>query len=264
MTTPGPALVTIDADWPAPRHVLVRTTTRGGGVSEPPYESLNLAMHVGDDPERVCANRARVREALRLPSGPAWLDQHHGARVVDLERDDERRADGSYTRKAGIVCAILTADCLPIVITDRSGAELTALHGGWRGLAAGIIDAGLARMRSPRGDLIAWLGPAIGAEHYEVGEEVFDAFARQEPGLGSAFAPTRPGHYRCDLYAIARAMLHARGVTSVHGGSHCAYREAARFYSYRRDGGNGRDTGRMATLAWMEPAGPRTAILPRQ
>lgn len=260
----GPGLITIDADWAAPPQVQVRTTTRCGGVSGPPYESLNLATHVGDDPARVGANRARVRKALGLPSDPAWLEQHHGTRVIDLGQGDERRADGSYTRDEGVVCAILTADCLPIVITDRSGAELAALHGGWRGLAAGIIDAGLARMRAPRGELIAWLGPAIGAERYEVGEEVLEAFARQAPGLGSAFAPTRPGHYRCDLYAIARAILHARGVTSVHGGSHCTYRDAARFYSYRRDGGNGRDTGRMATLAWIEPAARRTVILPRQ
>lgn len=257
----GPGRVAINADWPAPPHVRVRTTTRCGGFSQWPYESLNLATHVGDDPERVRANRARVREVLRLPSAPVWLEQHHGTRVIDLEQDDERRADGSYTREAGVVCAVLTADCLPIVITDRAGTELTALHGGWRGLAAGIIDAGLARMRAPRGELIAWLGPAIGAERYEVGAEVLDTFARTESILASAFAPTRPGHYHCDLYAIARGLLHARGVASVHGGVYCTHRDAARFFSYRRDAANGGDTGRMATLAWMEPLGRRTAIL---
>lgn len=258
----GPGLATINAEWPAPPHVLVRTTTRCGGVSGPPYESLNLATHVGDDLERVRANRARVREMLCLPSEPVWLEQHHGTRVIDPEQDDTRRADGSYTRVAGTVCAILTADCLPIVITDRAGTELTALHGGWRGLAAGIIDAGLARMRAPREELIAWLGPAIGAGRYEVGAEVLRAFAGTEPTLARAFAPTRPGHCRCDLYAIARGLLHARGVASVHGGLHCTHHDAARFFSYRRDAGRGRDTGRMATLAWIEPAGRRTAILP--
>ncbi len=260
----GSGLVTIDAEWPAPPRVRVRTTTRHGGVSVPPFESLNLATHVGDDPERVDANRARVRAVLRLPSDPVWLEQHHGTRVIDPGQDEERRADGSYTREPGVVCAILTADCLPIVITDRRGTELAALHGGWRGLAAGIIDAGLDRMRAPRGQLIAWLGPAIGAARYEVGAEVLDAFARKGSALARAFAPTRPGHYRCDLYAIARGLLHARGVTSVHGGVHCTHRDAARFFSYRRDAGDGhgRDTGRMATLAWMEPVGRRPAILP--
>jgi YfiH family protein len=257
-------LVTIDAEWPAPPHVRVLTTTRAGGVSEFSYASLNLAMHVGDDPERVAVNRACLLEALRLPSSPVWLDQHHGTRVIDASRDRDRRADGSYTTEPGIVCAILTADCLPIILTDRAGTEVAALHAGWRGLAAGIIAAGVGRMRPSPANLIAWLGPAISVARYEVGQELYETFIGQAPALVSAFAPTRPGHYRCDLYAIARTLLRETGVTGIHGGTHCTHREAERFFSYRRDGGNGRDTGRMATLAWIEPPVSQTVILPRK
>ncbi len=257
-------LVTVDADWPAPPHVRALTTTRAGGVSESPYASLNLATHVGDDPARVGVNRARLLAALHLPSGPIWLDQHHGTNVIDAHRDSDRHADGSRTTEPRIVCAILTADCLPIVLTDRAGTEIAALHAGWRGLAAGIIAAGIGRMRTSPADLLAWLGPAVSAAHYEVGAEVYETFIGHAPALVSAFAPTRPGHYRCDLYMIARALLGAAGVTAVYGGEYCTHRDVERFFSYRRDGGNGRETGRIATLAWMEPTVSQPAILPRK
>lgn len=244
----------IEADWPAPPNVRALTTTRGGGVSEGPYTSLNLGVHVGDEPANVARNRLLLARALALPSEPAWLTQHHGITVIDAaDAHADRRADGAFTTRPGTVCAILTADCLPILICDRAGREVAALHGGWRGLAGGIIEAGLACLHAPRDELLAWLGPAIGAGCYEVGEEVRRAFvSRRETHLG-AFTLTRPGHHLCDLHALARLELAALGVLQVYGGGHCTFTERDRFFSFRRDGGRGRDTGRMASLIWMEP-----------
>ncbi|MGQ0656489.1 MAG: peptidoglycan editing factor PgeF [Chromatiales bacterium] len=240
----------IAADWPAPSNVHALTTLRTGGRSAPPYASLNLATHGGDRSECVAANRRRVAEAVGLPAEPVWLEQHHGTRVVDaVEANAGRRADGAYTERTGLVCAVLTADCLPILVCDRAGTEIAALHGGWRGLAGGIIENGVMRMRAPRAELLAWLGPAISAARYEVDERVRNAFAGQCPSIGPAFTPTSPGHYLCDLYAIARTQLAACDIHDVYAGSYCTHSDAERFYSHRRDG----ETGRMASLIWMEP-----------
>lgn len=237
----------LPADWPAPSHVRAGTTLRTGGVSEPPYHSLNLATHVGDLPQRVAENRARLRAGLALPGEPWWLAQCHGTRVASWGEADAR-ADGACCSATGQVLAVLTADCLPVVLCDRAGSELAVLHAGWRGLAAGILEAGLARLRSPPGSVLAWLGPAIGAARYEVGAEVRSAFLEVRPALAPCFTPTRPEHWLADLTGVARALLRDSGVAEVHGGGRCTSQEAGAFFSHRRDG----LTGRMATLAWLE------------
>lgn len=243
----------IEAVWPAPARVRALTTARGGGVSGAPYDTLNLADHVGDQPQHVAENRRLLRAALALPAEPVWLKQVHGTRVVDAATiGDSAEADGGYTDAAGVVCAVLTADCLPLFLCDRAGTRVALVHAGWRGLAAGIIREGVAAMRVPGGDLLAWLGPAIGTDAFEVGAEVRSACLAVGPSAAAAaFRPAaRPGHWWADLYALARAQLNAAGVHAVFGGGHCTFRESQRFYSYRRD----RVCGRMASLIWLDDA----------
>jgi YfiH family protein len=243
-------LAFVTANWPVPKHVHALTTTRTGGRSKHPYDSLNLATHVGDEPDDVRANRALLRSALQLPSEPLWLEQVHGTEVISVS-DDSRRADGIYANRPGAVCTILTADCLPVLLCDPEGTEICALHGGWRGLAGSIIQHGVDRMSAPPASLMVWLGPAISVSHYEVGAEVRAAFVHRSESLATAFRSGHPEHFFCDLYAIARHQLRALGVTQIHGGDFCTFADKERFYSYRRDGG-GNDTGRMATLIWLD------------
>lgn len=237
--------------WPAPPAVQVVTTTRRGGVSRGPWTSMNPADHVGDAPADVAANQARLRERLALPAEPVWLQQVHGVRVVDAGRAGERpEADAAWTAQPGVVCAVLTADCLPVVFADRAGRCVAAAHAGWRGLAAGVLEATVRSLPVPPRDLLAWLGPAIGPAAFEVGGEVREAFLARDARTGSAFAPGVDGRWFADLYLLARQRLAACGVGDIYGGGWCTFRDAGRFYSYRRDG----ITGRMATLAWL--AGP--------
>ncbi len=245
-----PSVAWITSDWPAAPAVRALTTLRTCGCSAAPYASLNLASHVGDDSGDVQRNRRRLRAALLLHGEPVWLEQHHGSRVIDAGKDRDRNADGAYADAPGVVCAVLTADCLPLLLCNEEGNEIAALHCGWRGLAAGIVEEGLGRFRSPRRRLLAWLGPAISARHYEVGEEVRRAFIARGTDVLAAFAPSRPGHYLADLYAIGRALLRRGGVERVYGGTWCTHAEHDRFFSFRRDG----ETGRMASLIWIEPA----------
>ncbi|WJW74922.1 peptidoglycan editing factor PgeF [Thiohalobacter sp. IOR34] len=236
-------------DWPAPAVVRALTTTRAGGVSRPPYDSLNLADHVGDDPAAVAANRERLRTRLGLPAEPVWLRQVHGTGIVDAARlSGTAGADGSTTAQPGVVCAVLTADCLPLLLCDRAGRRVAAVHAGWRGLAGGVIEAALDAMDRPGSELLAWLGPAIGPRAFAVGDEVRAAFVAADPAAATAFH-REAGGWRADLYALARQRLAARGVRAVYGGHWCTHEDRARFYSYRRDG----DTGRMASLIWLEP-----------
>ena len=233
------------ADWPAPAGVHAATSLRTGGVSPAPWDSLNLAMHVEDDPARVVENRRR----LGLPAEPVWLEQVHGKTVVRADtvpNGEVPRADAAWTDRAGVICAVLTADCLPVLFCDRAGTRVAAAHAGWRGLAAGVLEATLATLGVPGDEILAWLGPAIGRESYEVDETVRTAFLAADPAAETAFTPTRPGHWHLDLCAAARSRLEAHGVT-VHGGDRCTCREADRFYSYRRDG----LTGRMASVIWF-------------
>jgi YfiH family protein len=236
--------------WPAPPPVRAVSTTRRGGVSRAPYDSLNLADHVGDDQGAVAENRELLAEALDLPAEPAWLRQVHGRRVVDAAAGAGMEADGSLASRPGVVCAVLTADCLPVLLCDEAGTRVAALHAGWRGLAGGVIEAGVQAMQTPGARLLAWLGPAIGVDAFEVGAEVREAFCGPDPGAAAAFVPGRRAErWQCDLHALARRRLAAAGVSRVYGEPDCTYAHADRFFSYRRDG----RCGRMATLIWLQP-----------
>lgn len=233
--------------WPAPAAVRGAMTTRAGGVSQGPYASFNLAGHVGDEAAAVAENRRRLRAALDLPAEPAWLEQVHGIQVVALPGPSQGPADAAVTFTPGSVCAVLVADCLPIFIAGRDGRRVGIAHAGWRGLAAGIVEATVAALECEPGGLVAWLGPSIGPAAFEVGAEVRDAFTARDAGAAAAFRPGRDGRWFADLPALARRRLAGAGVGAVHGGDHCTLSDPARFYSYRRDGA----TGRMAALAWL-------------
>jgi YfiH family protein len=236
--------------WPAPGNVRAATTTRLGGASQPPFDSLNMAGHVGDEPVAVTANRNRVAEQLVLPDSPHWLSQVHGTVVADLDLGTIGipEADGSITQRTNCVCAVLTADCLPVLFCDKAGTRVAAAHAGWRGLAAGILEATVASLGVPANELFAWLGPAIGPQSFEVGEEVYQAFIEQDGDADSAFSDSDPGHWYADLYQLARLRLNKIGLTDVFGGGFCTFTDGRRFYSYRRDG----KTGRMASLIWLD------------
>jgi len=235
-------------DWPCPANVRSVITTREGGVSRGPFASFNLADHVGDDPVAVEQNRQRLQSVTRLPRTPAWLKQVHGTRVVNVtEAGSETEADGSYATGATGVCVVMTADCLPVLLTDEVGSRVAALHAGWRGLANGIVEQGVEVLASSA-PLMAYLGPAIGPRVFEVGDDVVEAFCQYDPQAEQAFAATVPGKWLADIYRLARQRLQRLGVRQVFGGDDCTYTDAARFYSYRRD----RECGRMASLIWIE------------
>jgi YfiH family protein len=236
-------------NWPAPPGVHAAFTLRGGGVSVGAYDSLNLGGHVGDAPPAVAENRRRLRTVLALPAEPVWLSQVHGTQVADLDRGAlAAPADAAVTRTRGTVAAVLVADCLPVLLADGAGDVVAVAHAGWRGLVGGVIEAAVAAMDAPAGTVCAWLGPAIGAAHFEVGDEVRRAFVAHDPAAAGAFVANRRGRWQCDLSQLARQRLAAVGVTAVSGAGLCTYADERRFYSYRRDGA----TGRMAALIWRE------------
>ena len=234
-------------DWPVPAGVRAVMTTRRGGVSVGPYASLNLATHVGDDGPAVAANRHRLRHALGLPAEPAWLEQVHGNSVAVLERPHAGPADAAVTFTRGRVCVVLVADCLPVFLAGRAGDRVGIAHAGWRGLAGGVVEATVAALDCAPESLVAWLGPSIGPDAFEVGGEVREAFVGRDPGAAGAFRAGRAGRYLADLPELARRRLAALGIRDVSGGGLCTHADPARFYSYRRDGA----TGRMAALAWL-------------
>ncbi len=240
-------------DWPAPANVRALSTTRAGGVSQPPWDTLNLGDHVGDNPDHVGANRQRLANSEGLlPESIGWLKQVHGTDVVELTPAMAARvptADASFTRHAKVACAILTADCLPVILADQEGTVVGAAHGGWRSLCGGVLENLVTAMDVEPNTLQAWLGPAIGPDHFEVGPEVRDAFLAADPAAASAFRTSgaRPGHFMADIYVLATQRLNHLGVTTVSGGGLCTVSDKARFFSYRRDG----QTGRMATLVWL-------------
>ena len=237
----------IQPDWPAPANVRALVTTRAGGVSAGPYASLNLATHVGDDPAAVAENRRRLR--TRLPAEPRWLTQVHGTRVVDAAGAAPGvEADAAFARARRTVCAVQTADCLPLLLCDANGSVVAVAHAGWRGLAGGVIEATVRAMDVPPGQILAWLGPAIGPQAFEVGPEVREVYLAHAPEAAAAFVARENGKWLADLYRLAGQRLNAAGVACVFGGGFCTYREAAHFYSFRRD----KATGRMAALIWME------------
>lgn len=234
-------------DWPAPANIHAATTLRTGGVSEGIYASLNAAAHVGDDADRVRQNRQIIKEMLGLPAEPVWLDQIHSNRVVKaIKTAPLQQADVSYTNASGVVCAVMTADCLPLLVCSADGAQIAAIHAGWRGLLAGVISNTLAAMQQQ--NLLVWLGPAIGPDCFEVGAEVRDAFLEKSPAFNDAFKDQNNGKCFADIYRIARTELVSLGITDIYGGLYCTVTEHERFYSYRRAA----QTGRMATLIWRE------------
>ncbi|QIB66355.1 peptidoglycan editing factor PgeF [Kineobactrum salinum] len=249
----------LEPDWPAPARVRAFTTTREGGVSSGPYQSFNLGDHVGDDRAAVAANRTRLQALLPPGSGVQWLRQCHGNEVVAAGADRQApSADACWTGRSQLACAVLTADCLPVLFCDRAATVVAAAHAGWRGLLAGVLERTVEALPVAPGELLAWLGPAIGPARFEVGAEVREAFCAGS-GLGSdelaaCFqASARRDHYLADLYGLARLRLCCAGVERVFGGGFCTFADAARFYSYRRDG----QTGRMASLIHLnEVANP--------
>jgi len=238
-------------DWPAPGTVRAAATLRSGGVSKGDFASLNLAAHVGDDPAAVAENRRRVREALRLPSEPAWLNQVHGIHVVEagVTAAPPPTADASVSRSPNQVCVVMTADCLPVLFCDREGTRVAAAHAGWRGLVGGVLGTTVAALGLPADRLIAWLGPAIEPSAFEVGEEVREQFLARDAGNQIAFEKNARGRWQADLYELARRELGRLGIPSVHGGGFRTYADADRFFSYRRAS----RTGRMATMVWLAP-----------
>jgi YfiH family protein len=234
-------------DWPAPPAVKAFITTRAGGVSQGAFASFNLGLRAGDDTQAVAANRERLRALL--PAEPKWLRQVHGAQVVDADAlTDVPEADAAVARKPGTVCAVMVADCVPVLLADRAGTAVAVAHAGWRGLASGVVEKTIARMALPPERLLAFLGPGIGPRAFEVGADVRDAFLARDPQSGEAFAPHAPGKWLANLFELARRQLAAAGVAIIHGGGLCTHTDARRFYSYRRD----RETGRMAALIWIQ------------
>lgn len=241
-------------DWPAPPNVKAATTLRTGGVSEGAFFSLNLGSHVGDDPGAVIENRRLVRSALKLPAEPTWLNQVHGIEVVDASRDAATppAADASIARGPGAVCVVMTADCLPVLFCDREGTRVGAAHAGWRGLAGGVLGATIKALDVPPSELMAWLGPAIEQDAFEVGDEVREAFLKLAPDNAAAFRANARSRWQADLYQLARNELARQGVTAVHGGGFNCFADSERFFSYRRAS----RTGRMASLVWLAPDRP--------
>ncbi len=235
-------------DWPAPNNVRALQTTRGGGLSVAPYDSLNLGTHVGDVPLTVVRNRMLLNTIF--PGEPVWLEQVHGTTVASADTAGcVPQADACIARKSGAVCVVMTADCLPILLCDVQGTVVAAIHAGWRGLAAGVIEATVREMQINGAQLMAWLGPAIGRNAFEVGAEVREIFMQNNPASDAAFvAQTARGKYHADLYVLARLRLNALGITQIYGGDRCTYTESEQFFSYRRDG----VTGRMGTFIWLE------------
>lgn len=235
-------------DWPAPASVKACSTTRHGGISEFPYDSLNLGTHVGDIAATVITNRQRLVEQGQLPQMPVWLEQVHGTRVLHLDGSaiSDVQADAVYSRVAGQVCVVMTADCLPVLFCSLAGDEVAAAHAGWRGLCAGVLEQTMAQFNAAPSSIIAWLGPAIGPQQFEVGEEVKQAFIDIDTQAAAAFIPAGT-QYLADIYLLARQRLQAAGIHAIYGGDHCTVSEKQQFFSYRRDG----ITGRMASLVWL-------------
>ena len=243
--TKCPEIEVIRPDWPAPSHVHAFTTTRRGGFSQGPWRSLNLGGNCGDDPQHVEMNRHAL--AGLLPSKPRWLNQVHGTGVVNWDKAFNAEADAITSQRKGQVCAVLTADCLPVLFCNQAGTHIAAAHAGWRGLAAGVLEATVSAMACKPDELMAWLGPAIGPNAFEVGEDVYDAYIQVSADNAIAFKPHHD-RWLADLYLLARLALGRVGIKQVLGGQHCTYEEKNSFFSYRRDG----ETGRMASLVWFE------------
>ena len=237
----------ITPDWPAPARVRAAATLRTGGVSEGTFASFNLGAHVGDDANAVAENRRLLKAALQLPAEPTWLNQVHGTTVIGAAEAARLAADASVAFGPGAVCVVLTADCLPVLFCDRAGTRVAAAHAGWRGLVGGVLAETINALGVPPSELLAWLGPAIEQDAFEVGPEVLEQFVARDPNNAGAFQANARGRWQADLYRLARNELARLGVTSVHGGGFECFADSERFFSYRREP----RTGRMATLVWL-------------
>lgn len=238
----------IHPDWPAPPSVRALSTTRIGGYSTGPYLGFNLGIRTADNPASVRANRDLLARTAGLPAEPCWLRQVHGRRVIEAGGSGEDHdADASVSRRPGPVCVVTTADCMPVLLCDRAGTAVAAAHAGWRGLAAGVVESALEALDRDPADVLAWLGPAIGPEVFEVGPEVREAFLERDPDADVCFRPSPAGRWLADLYALGRRRLAGAGVREVWGGGWCTYTDSARFFSYRRE----KESGRMATMIWL-------------
>jgi len=242
-----PVIEVIKPEWSAPACVKAISTLRQGGCSQAPYDSFNLAEHVGDEQACVSRNRQLLKQAFSLPAEPDWLEQTHSTRVVNLENDTCRSADAAITQRVNTVAVVMTADCLPILLCNRAGTEVAAIHAGWRGLADGVIQETLDQMHSRASEVVAWIGPGISRQFFEVGDEVRDIFLLHRGQNRSFFISSRAGHWLCDLQGIARSILEHHGVAEVGLAPVCTYRDESRFFSYRRS----TMTGRMASLIWI-------------
>ena len=237
----------LSPEWPAPANIHAATTLRTGGVSLAPYNSLNPASHVGDNAEHVRENRQRIKSLLKLPAEPLWLQQTHSNQAVYAQANSITAiADASYTDQANVVCAVMTADCLPLLGCSADGLQIAAIHAGWRGLLDGIISNTIGCFATK--DLLVWLGPAIGKHCFEVGQDVYSAFAEKSAVFSSAFTASANDKYLADIYQLARIELQALGIKQIYGGDFCTVTDSDRFFSYRRD----QQTGRMATLIWRD------------
>ena len=237
-------------DWPLQDKVNAFTTLRLGGESLSPFEEFNLALHVGDQQSRVIANRNKLRAHFLLPNEPAWLQQVHGNKVLEINTTTSQNepADASYTCEREIVCAVLTADCLPVFLSDEQGLCVGIAHAGWRGLLAGVIQNTIDAMESKATPTFAWLGPAIGPDAFEVGNDVYASYLQQDEAFNQAFTRKNSGKWNLDIYLAAKIVLRSADISRIYGGEYCTFTEASRFYSYRRQA----KTGRMASLIWRK------------
>lgn len=238
----------LKADWPAPAGINAGITTRRCGISTGPYSRFNLAAHVGDDSHSVVQNRSVLCEKLALESEPIWLNQVHGNRIIRADTANDRTADGSYTDRQNVVCTVLTADCIPLLICNRSGTEIAAIHIGWRGFCSDIVPMAVDVFRSKADELLAWIGPHISAENYEVDDQVRDRCLTVAGNAQHAFVSSSPGHWLASLEKLVRTALERQGVKDIYSSGCCTYAESDSFFSYRRDG----VTGRMAALIWID------------
>ena len=245
---PEPSIKFIQAKWNAPPQVKALCTTRNGGFSQHPYDSLNLAAHVGDDDQSVSRNRQVVCDSLQLPAEPCWLEQTHGARVVNLESESNRLADAAIARQPNTVAVVMTADCLPILLCNRSGTEVATIHAGWRGLVDGVIEATVNDMNSPPDQLLAWIGPGISQQCFEVGNQVRELFVARNTADESHFVASRPEHWLCDLYGLATDTMSRLEVAEISRSEYCSFSDKSDYFSYRRNA----LTGRMASMIWID------------
>ena len=242
-------LIAIEPNWPAPKTIKAYTTLRTGGVSPAPYHELNLGKNTDDMAENIEKNRHILHQTLELPNTPIWLKQIHSTQVLHaLPENINKEGDASFTHQPKQVCTVTTADCIPILVCNRQGTSVAAIHAGWRGLVEGVIEATLLALQLPPTELLVWLGPAIGPTAFEIGPEVREKFLLASPEAEYAFSPTLNQRWLGDLYALAKLRLQKQGVTEIYGGDYCTYSDEKRFFSYRRDG---KETGRMASLIWI-------------